>query len=151
MRTQLWQWPSTLSATRPPITWVPPALPQRTTSCDRKWATSRSTPSKSLNNSPTTFRRCASSNFYTTKSNGNSREKPEQPKLPPLLHHHFPRLLHHLLSLHPPPPPGLMLSERGGRGHLLPLRQSLRHPQPQQPPPKPLQPRRALPYASADL
>src|SRR5205085_6627108 len=151
MRMQPWQRPSTLSATTPPITWVPPARPQRTTPYDKKWKTSGNTPSKSLNNSPTTSRRCASSNFYTTKSNGNSRERPEQPKVPPPLHHHPPRLLHHLLSLHPLPPPGLRLSEMGGRGHLLLLWQSLRHPQPLQPPPKPLQPRRASPYASADL
>src|SRR5205085_8957685 len=134
MRMQLWQRPSTLSATRPPITWVPPALPQRTTPCDRKWATSGNTPSKSLNNSPMTSRRCASSNFYTTKSNGNSRERPEQPKLPPPSHHHPPRLLHHPLSLHPPPPPGLRLTERGESAHLLLPHESLRHPQHQQPP-----------------
>src|SRR5437588_2222785 len=107
MRMQPWQRLSTLSATRPPITWVPPALHQRTTPYDRKWATSGNTTSKSLNNSPTTSRRCASSSLYTTKSNGNSRDSPEQPKLPPPLHHHLPCLLHHLLSLYPLPPPGL--------------------------------------------
>src|SRR5205085_9102153 len=130
MRMQPWQRPSTLSATTPPITWVPPARPQRTTPYDKKWATSGNTPSKSLNNSPTTSRRCASSNFYTTKSNGNSRERPEQPKLPPPLHHHPPRLLHHPLSVPPPPSPALRLSERGGRGHIPLLRQSLRPPAP---------------------
>src|SRR5436853_71448 len=99
MRMQPWQRPSTLSATRPPITWVPPALPQRTTPCDRKWATAGNTLSKSLSNSPMMSSRCASSNFENHQEQREQQREARADKAAAAVAPPPPGLLHDLLSL----------------------------------------------------